>query len=493
MDESISFLLDANIVIPLEPTSPEDIEAGTAAVVRLARLAAETGCLLLVHPAVDGEIRADPADQRRALRAMLLKKYPRLPDPPSVPAAWQSVFGRPQKGSNDWVDDQLLAALGADAVDYLVTEDRGLHRKARRLGLENRVADTADALLVLRGLFDVVPQPPPAVRPVPAHALKTDDPIFDGLRRDYPDFDAWLQKAKRQGRHAWVIDGEQGAHAAVCIVKRERSGEFGLRGKVLKLCTFKVSEEYSGHRFGELLLKAVFEHARVSSYRTSFVTVFEKHSALIDLLEEFGFEGLDETTAEGELVLVKSLWPRGDDWDTLDSLSFNRKFGPYAVKVRDVAAFVVPIRPGFHRQLFPEAEAQAALWPGARPFGNSIRKAYICNASIRTLSSGANLLFYRSEDARAVTVLGVAEDTVVTHSASEAARFVGKRTVYSLREIEKLCTSALLAILFRQSRVLGKPIPLQELIAHGVITASPQSIVTVPKEATEWLETRLEV
>ena len=92
-----------------------------------------------------------------------------------------------------------------------------------------------------------------------------------------------------------------------------------------------------------------------------------------------------------------------------------------------------------------------------------------------------------------MTVLGVAEDTVVTHSASEAARFVGKRTVYSLREIEKLCTSALLAILFRQSRVLGKPIPLQELIAHGVITASPQSIVTVPKEATEWLETRLEV
>jgi len=153
---------------------------------------------------------------------------------------------------------------------------------------------------------------------------------------------------------------------------------------------------------------------------------------------------------------------------------------------------VVPIKPQFHRFLFPEAEDQTELWPGAHGFGNSIRKAYLCNAPIRTVSRGANLLFYRSVDVRAVTVLGVVEDTTVTHSAAEAARFVGKRTVYSLREIEELCTSPVLAILFRQSRVLGKPVPLQELIAQRVVTASPQSIVTVPKEATEWLETRLE-
>ena len=492
MDEWISFLLDANIVIPLEPTSPEDIEAGTAAVVELARLAAETGCPLLVHPAVDADIRADPDDQRRAVRTTLLKKYPRLPDPPPVPAAWQSVFGHPEQGSNDWVDSQLLAALDADAVDYLVTEDRRLHRKARRLGLENRVADTADALLMLRGLFDVVPEPPPAVRHVRAHALSTNDPIFDSLRRDYPDFDLWLRKAKRQRRHAWVIDGAQGRYAATCIVKREQSGEYGLRGRVLKICAFKVSEEHSGYRFGELLLKTVFQHARASNYRTAYVTIFEKHSALIDLFEEFGFESLDTRTPVGELVLVKSLYPSSEDWDTLDPLSFNRRYGPFAAKIRDVRAFVVPIRPQFHRVLFPEAEDQGAFWPGVHPFGNSIRKAYLCNAPIRTLSPGANLLFYRSEDVHAVTVLGVVEGTMVTQSAANAARFVGKRTVYSFREIQELCTSPVLAILFRQSRVLAKPIPFRELIAHGVISASPQSIVSVPKEATEWLQTRLD-
>lgn len=493
MDESISFLVDANILIPLEPTSPRDVEGGTAAVVELARLATETGCLLLVHPVVDEEIRADPDEQRRALRAMLLRKYPRLPDPPSVPDAWESVVGRPEKGSNDWVDNQLLAALHADAVDYLVTEDRELHRKACRLGLENRVADTPDALSIVRGLFDVVPRPPPAVRHVSAHVLNASDPILDSLRREYPTFDDWLRKAKRQRRHTWIIDGVQGRHAAICIVKREQSGEYDLPRRVLKVCTFKVSEEHSGYRFGELLLKTVFEHARASNYRTAYVTIFEKHSALIDLFEEFGFERLATRTPLGELVLTKSLWPTLEDWDTLEPLSFNRRYGPFAAKVGGVAAFVVPIRPQFHRVLFPEAEDQGAFWPGVHPFGNSIRKAYLCNAPIRTLSPGANLLFYRSEDVRAVTVLGVVEGTMVTQSAADAARFVGKRTVYSFREIQELCTSRLLAILFRQSRVLAKPVSLQELIGHGVINASPQSIVSVPKEATEWLETRLEV
>jgi L-amino acid N-acyltransferase YncA len=491
VDESISLLIDANILIPLEPTSPGDAEEGTEAVVELAHMAAETGSLLLVHPAVDADIQDDSDDQRRALRAMLVKKYPRLPDPPAVPVVWETVLGRPQKGSNDWVDNQLLAAVHADAVDYLVTQDRGLHRKARRLGLENRVADTAEAVSVLRGLFDMVPEPPPAVRHVRLHLVNANDPIFDSLRSDYPDFDSWLKGAKRQRRHTWVIDGIHGQLAAICVVKREGSGEHGLRGKVLKVCTFKVSEEYSGYRFGELLLKAVLEHARASSYRTVYVTVFEKHGALIDLLDEFGFESQGTRTALGELVLVKSLLPSSEDCATLNPLSFNRRYGPYGVKIRGVATFVVPIKPQFHRVLFPDAEDQISLWPGAHAFGNSIRKAYLCNAPIRAITPGANLLFYRSADIRAVTVLGVVEDTTVTRSATEAARFVGKRTVYSLREIEKLCTSPVLAILFRQSRVLREPIPLKELIAQRVLTASPQSIRTVPKEATEWLEERL--
>jgi len=40
------------------------------------------------------------------------------------------------------------------------------------------------------------------------------------------------------------------------------------------------------------------------------------------------------------------------------------------------------------------------------PFGNALRKAYLCHASTRRLEPGAPLLFYRSKDEKAVFVVG---------------------------------------------------------------------------------------
>src|SRR5688572_30798102 len=43
------------------------------------------------------------------------------------------------KTPNDSVDTSLLAALFADRVDAIITEDRAIHRKARTLRLESAV------------------------------------------------------------------------------------------------------------------------------------------------------------------------------------------------------------------------------------------------------------------------------------------------------------------------------------------------------------------
>ena len=71
------------------------------------------------------------------------------------------------------------------------------------------------------------------------------------------------------------------------------------------------------------------------------------------------------------------------------------------------------------------------------------------------------------------------------------ARTVGKRTVYSLREIEELCQKPVLAILFRQACVLSKPIPHGELSDHLVFQRPPQSIISIQGEGLEWLKKRL--
>jgi hypothetical protein len=102
-----------------------------------------------------------------------------------------------------------------------------------------------------------------------------------------------------------------------------------------------------------------------------------------------------------------------------------------------------------------------------------MRKAYLCNSVIRTLRPGSNLLFYRSRDIRAVTSLGVVESTLVTRHAVDVARFVGNRTVYSFDQIGRLCSQMVLAILFRQARILRKPITLAELMGNGLLRAAP--------------------
>jgi GNAT superfamily N-acetyltransferase len=403
-------------------------------------------------------------------------------------ARLEGILGRAAIATNDWVDHQLIAALDAEAVDFLVTEDQKLLKKARRADLGSRVYTVVEAIGLIETLSDRIPSPPPAVRSVKSHAIEVNDPILDSFRDDYSGFDEWFSKCRRQHRQAWIIEGSgwAGGLAAFCIVNPEKDALPSLPGKVLKLCSFKVSERYSGARFGELLLKAVLEHAMSNSYDWVYVTVFDKHERLVELFETFGFSRLAARTALGELILAKPGHPDLGMPPT-SPLSFHIRYGPRFFRA-DVPWFVVPIQPRYTRVLFPESSEQKALHPGAHPFGNAIRKAYLCRAQIRTLSEGCVLLFYRSNEDRGVIAVGVVEETLVSSSAEQLVRIVGKRTVYSLKEIETMCSRPVLAILFRQARVLEKTISTEDLIRQGVFIRPPQSIMTLEGGGLEWLK-----
>ena len=139
------FLLDANELIPLEPTSPSDLEAGTLIAVDIVRRANELGIQLLVHPETIQELRKDPNPERRNVRQTLLAKYQILSDPPGIEVV-EPILGRVEPGSNDCFDHLLLAAVHANAVHHLITDDERMHRKARRLGIaEERILTAPDA------------------------------------------------------------------------------------------------------------------------------------------------------------------------------------------------------------------------------------------------------------------------------------------------------------------------------------------------------------
>lgn len=368
----MKFAIDTNILLPLEVASISAPSTHDPEALELNRIVQESGNHIVVHPAILIDLARDPDVARRERHTYLLNKYPKIVDPPPVTPAHEAHLGVAQANSNDWVDNLLLVAVERHAVDYLVTQDQKMHRKASRLGIADRVLTITDALATLRTLFDTSPIPPPAVRRVQLYNVDERDPIFDSFRGDYPGFDAWLRASKKRVRRTWTISGPNGRLAAICIVKKE--GEDipdGIGGRVLKICTFKVADQY------------------------------------------------------------------------------------------------------------PDLQNQVHLFPGSTPFGNSIRKAYLCRSSVRQIKPGDVLAFYRSQTTKAITVLGVVEDSLVSDAAIALGSFVAKRTVYSMRDITDLCTDAggrprtVLAIKFRQVLRSFEHVPLHELKQNGLLKSAP--------------------
>ncbi len=485
----MKFLIDTNVLIPLEPTAPEGVERMTEPALELLRSIEEAQYQLFIHPATSIDLGRDPNEARRRLRGLLLKKYLPLPHPPPAPGEWEPLLGRPPVGSNDWVDHQLLAAVRANAVNILVTEDRGIHRKAERVGLKHQVATISDALVLVRGLRDRFVLPPPAVEFTYAHNVDVTDSFFDSLRADYHPFDAWFRRCQEQHRRCWVVRADERRLAAICLVKDEEAA-FGVQGKILKICTFKVDPAHQGRRLGELLLKSVLGYAARNQKDFIYLTAFEKQGSLLAMLDDFGFFEQARNEA-GELVFMKRLHPEPEQ-SGLSAWEFHVRYGPPAARLTE-DAFIIPIEPRYHSLLFPEADKQLSLQAGAHPFGNGIRKAYLCRASIRQIEEGDLLLFYRSHSEQGITVVGVAEKTLVANDPEEIASAVGKRTVYSLRNIQELCSKGeVLAILFRQAMLVEPaPIPMADLLQNGVLRAAPQSIVSVPRNSHAWLRLRL--
>ncbi len=490
MASRLVFLIDTNVFIPAEPTACEHVEALTQPIADLERLIHSTGNSLAVHPELFRDIGRDRNEERARLRTILATKYPRLKRPPAPSETVEFTLGRVPESSHDWIDHHLLAAVVAGAVDFLVTEDSGIHLKARRLNVAERVLKVADALEMVRRLYESVPPTPPAVEKVDGRALDSDDDIFAGLRCDYPGFDKWLAKVQEENRPAWVIVEPEDGYAGLCIVKEEVPDTYGMFDHVLKICTFKVSERHEGYRFGELLLKALFDYAEANAYDWLYLTALPEKGFLREYLADFGFANRGYTNDGREIILAKQRRYSRADLDHLDAYSFHVKFGPPAVKWDDVPAYIVPIQPVYHERLFPEADPQVNLFSGHEPHGNAIRKAYLSKSHISLLKPGDLLYFYESRGGIGVSTAGVVEAVHLLSDPRDIVRAVGKRTLYTFDEIARMASdddSVVLTINFRQARVLDRPLKLDELLRNGVVAAAPQSIQTIPQRGAHWI------
>lgn len=470
-------ILDTNIIIHRENHHivPQDIG-------NLSRILNEQGIVTLIHPLSVREIEQDPNRERRIVSLSKIAAYPRIENPPS-PETDEDYLERVGRvsGAHDTVDINLLYALKRNVGNFLITEDKRIHTRAKRIGLDDRVLTVTDAL----GIFSSPAYPsklaPPSICRVPVYDLEITDPFFDSLRKEYPDFDDWWAKISKQGRRGWIYRHNDGTIGALLITKPENefvdSEPILPKGNRLKACTLKVA--HTGYRIGELFIKLIIEECIHQGLSEAYLTHFTKEpDYLVDLISDYGFEYHGRKT-NGEDVYIKSLIPPSSGNQIDNPFTFAAKYYPSFYEGHRVRKILVPIRPEYHELLFTDWDRQTLLMEYLGEMiipGNTILKAYLCHSSLRRISRGDLLLFYRSEDSQ-LTTLGIVEDVKFdVRSVDEILRFVGKRTVYSREEIETIVRKPTTAILFRWHFHLPKPLSLKTMLKLGVLKGAPQTL-----------------
>ncbi|WP_155896906.1 GNAT family N-acetyltransferase [Curtobacterium sp. UNCCL17] len=506
MQTDMSFLIDSNVVIAAEPYDGR-LEEAQPGVNSFLRLAAQHGHHVFVHPATREDLEQTRECTQRAQNLAAYEKYPALAELPVPPEVWEVFPSDP--GPNDQRDARILAALHAEAVHFLVTNDARLRRRAARLGFGHRVLRSGEAAAQLAAWHPEAPPPPPMVERLQTYELDTSEPIFDSLRSDYyPKFDSWITKVKKEAvsRRAWVIRGEGGQYEALALVKMRDEHPLQRGAPAIKLATFKVGDTAGGKRYGELLLKAVLRWAAEEPGRPGvmFVEVNSRQERLVEFLVDFGFQNV--TVKDGdpdEQVWLKELDPPSSS--TLSGLDFHIRYGPPAVQ-RGNPIFVIPITPQWYEDLFPDATVVgttgatmlADTFTTPKAHGNAIRKAYLCRSPTKEIPAGSTLLFYRSQGGvrgdGAVVAVGVTERSHRSEDPMETIELSFKRTVYSASDVAGMHQDgkAVLTILFRHDRFIEPPWSLTELVERKVITSWPQSVVRVRDPGgIEWVQNQL--
>ncbi len=481
------FLLDTNILIPLEDSKL----ALKPSLVNFVRLAHEHGHALVYHPASEDDIRQDQDENRRNQTLQRLGQYTRLDVRPPCP--WNTT----ETSRNDAVDNEILYALSLNAAHALVTEDRGIHDKAKNRGLVDRVYTIQTAEDLLRRLYVKQAVELPNIEDVPLYSLTPLLPasFFDSLRRGYAPFDSWFEAKAQEGRRAWVNWEPENVLGGICVYAEQSNERITedmiLRGAALKLATFKVGETSRGKKIGELFLKAAFRYATTNRLENIFIHGdVDQHHFLFEMLEDFGFTHVGSHPGSGgrDAVYLKRhpVTPPDDD---LSHFEYLRRYFPHFRHDADINKYIVPIKPEYHRILFPDydspADRQLVLFRPSNTAGNAIKMAYLCHAQTKRIDPGDVVLFFRSGDERAITSIGVAESYDTFDEPGAIVARVKRRTVYSMAEIERMARRPTRVMLFRLVRHLSYPLSQAWLEEEKVLKGPPQSITRIDHDKFE--------
>ena len=476
-------LIDTNVFIERESERvvPEPLQ-------ELEKLLRTEGHDILVHKLSKEEIRNYENDEGRETAESKIATYAEL-KLPKYPTSADTEFRedvREADSFNERVDNALLYAVYSDQVDYLITEDRGIHSKADTLGLAESVFTIEEG----RDHFEEEPpliNGPPSIQKVKLADLDIDDPIFDSLKGEY-DFEQWV--SNHPDRDAWVNWDPDGSLGAILIIKPKEVEDIGDdpplgKRERLKISTLKVAEDSRGSKTGELLISIAIQEAINHESEELYLTHYrQEEDYLVRLISKYGFWKASEKS-DGEEIYLKRVTP--GPWDDPDPREVHTRFYPSFYDGESVEKFLVPVKPVYHSRLFTSYDKRQPKLPEFQgqfySEGNAIRKAYLSRANTRQIDSQDILLFYRTGDSKAITSIGVCEQVEYDKTDSaEIMNLVGRRSVFRESEIEDYAESGTTVILFTWHFDLANEVHYQELLDAGVIHGPIQTIQRMEHE-----------
>lgn len=223
--------------------------------------------------------------------------------------------------------------------------------------------------------------------------IDLEDEFFQSLRDDYPGFDDWFIK---KGNEYVYVQYENNSIIGFLYLKTEDALVDDVTpniraNKILKVGTFKI--EAHGTKMGEQFIRIITDYAISNNIDVCYVTIYQKHEALIDLVQQFGFElfGTKGVGAVKENVYLKHMRSiKGD---------INKDF-PLA-NINAGRKYLLSIYPQYHSILFPDSilttENKAIITDVS--YTNSIHKIYVCTMEqVENLQYGDKIVVYRTRE-----------------------------------------------------------------------------------------------
>lgn len=347
---------------------------------------------------------------------------------------------------NDFNDTSIIKEVYNNRVDYLITEDRGIHRKAEILGCSEKIFKI-DAFLekCTAENPDLKDYQVLAVKKEYFGNVNLDDEFFDSFKEDYNEFANWFNRKADEISYICITDDSV---KAFLYLKQEGQDEnydniepLLPRKNRLKIGTFKVTS--TGYKLGERFLKIIFDNALQFNVDEIYVTIFDKRdeqSRLIYLLEDWGFThwGIKTTENGIEQVYIRDCKP---------TPNLNNPKLSFPSVSRRTRKWIVPIYPEYHTELFPDSilnNESPTNFTENEPYRNAIKKVYISRSYERNLNNGDLILFYRTKfkgpahHTSVISTIGVVENVVTQiNDENHFIELCRKRSVFDNDELKK--------------------------------------------------------